>query len=66
MYFTCDSSKGADLVQHGVGVAVEVLKGVGVTLEVRLRPSLLLPLGWGSVGLSRAMGGLRVTGMVSL
>ena len=37
-----------DLVQQGVGVAVEVLKGVGVTLEVRLRPSVLLPLGWGS------------------
>ena len=32
----------------GVGVAVEALKGVGVTLEVRLRPSLPLPLGWGS------------------
>jgi hypothetical protein len=37
-----------DLVQQGVGAAVEVLKGVGVTLEVRLRPSLLLPLGSGS------------------
>ena len=62
----CVSSNGPDLVQHGVGVAVEVLKGVGVKLEVRLRPSLLLPLGWGSVGLSRATGGLRAAGMVSL
>jgi len=32
----------------GVGVAVEVLNGVGVTLEVRFRPSLPLPLGRGS------------------
>ena len=34
----------------GVGVAVEVLNGVGVTLEVRFRPSLPLPLGRGSAG----------------
>ena len=31
------------LVQHGVGVAVEVLKGVGVTLEVRLVHLYLYP-----------------------
>ena len=61
----CGSSNGAGLGNFGVGVAVGVLKGVGFTLEVRLRPSLLLPLGRGSACLSRATGGSRTTGMVS-
>ena len=42
------SSNGAGLGNFGVGVAVEALKGVGVTLEVMVRPSLPLPLGRGS------------------
>ena len=49
------SSKLPGLGSFGVGVAVEVW--CRVTLEVRRCPSLPLPLGWGSVGLSRAMGG---------
>jgi len=38
-----ESSMLTALVQHGVGVAVEVLKGVGVTLEVRLVHLYLYP-----------------------
>ena len=51
LYYQCKkhkSSNGLDMGNFGVGVAVGVLKGVGFTLEVRLRPSLLLPLGRGS------------------
>jgi len=42
------SSNGAGMCNFGVGVAVEVLKGVGMTLDVTLRPSLPLSLGRGS------------------
>ena len=54
MFQIAVSSYWTGLCNPGVGVAMEVYKGVGVTLEVRLHLFRISPLGRGSAGWSVA------------